>query len=129
MSLLGQARATGLTGGTTLTVPFPTDQTSLSGPLPGLRVGAVRVEVYNQTASGFSLGNVTSVNRTAGQAALITYRADSAADAVTGKSVVLDVERYEFWRNGVEALITVASPVGADNVDPWRMITDSFTWR
>src|SRR5436309_222253 len=39
--LLGQARATVLTGGATLTVPFPTDQTSLSGPLPGLTAGQV----------------------------------------------------------------------------------------
>src|SRR5437016_12595228 len=46
--LVGQARATGLTGGM-LTVPFPTDQTSLSGPLAGLSPGSVTVFVYNQT--------------------------------------------------------------------------------
>src|SRR5204863_388254 len=53
--VVGQARATALTGGTTLTVPFPTNQTSLSGPLAGLSAGAITVEVYNQTASGFNL--------------------------------------------------------------------------
>src|SRR5204862_1449154 len=38
--LLGQVRATALTGGgTTLTVPFPTNQNSLSGVLPGLSPG------------------------------------------------------------------------------------------
>src|SRR5947208_2863155 len=47
--LLAQARATALTGSTSLTVPFPTNATSLSGPLPGLSAGAVTVQVYNQT--------------------------------------------------------------------------------
>jgi hypothetical protein len=47
--VLGQARATVLIGSTTLTVPFPTNATSLIGPLPGLSAGAVQVQVYNQT--------------------------------------------------------------------------------
>src|SRR5262249_57163590 len=56
--VLGQARAAALTGltGTLLTVPFPTNATSLIGPLPGLAAGAVQVQVYNQTGpSGYAL--------------------------------------------------------------------------
>src|SRR5439155_20996353 len=54
--LVGQVRATALTGGgTTLTVPFPTNQNSLSGALPGLSPGTLTVSVYNQTsANNFS---------------------------------------------------------------------------
>src|SRR2546428_415833 len=42
-----------MTGSTTLTVPFPTNATSLSGPLPGLSAGAVTVQVFffNDTAT------------------------------------------------------------------------------
>ena len=69
-----------------------------------------------------------SVARTAGAAILITYQADSAPNPVTGKVVVEAVERYEFWRNGLRVAITLVSPVGADNVDPWRKVTDSFAW-
>src|SRR5438309_971752 len=47
--VLAQARATALTGGTALTVPFPTDATSLGGAHPGLSAGAVDVQVYDQT--------------------------------------------------------------------------------
>jgi hypothetical protein len=50
-TVLGQARATELSGSMTLAVPFPTNATSLIGPLPGLAAGPVRVEVYNQTGS------------------------------------------------------------------------------
>lgn len=69
------------------------------------------------------------VQRAAGPAVLITYQAISAPDAVTGKSVTEAVERYEFWRGGQEVVLTLSAPQGADNVDPWRMITDSFRWQ
>jgi hypothetical protein len=59
---------------------------------------------------------------------LVTYRASSAADAVTGKRVTLDVERYEFWRNGTQVTITLSAPQGSDNVDPWKRVTESFAW-
>src|SRR5207244_3522644 len=47
--VLAQARATALTGSTALTVPFPTDATSLGGAHSGLSAGAVDVQVYDQT--------------------------------------------------------------------------------
>ena len=37
--------------------------------------------------------------------------------------------RYEYWRGGTEAILTLAGPLGADNVDPWRIVSDSFRWR
>jgi hypothetical protein len=76
-----------------------------------------------------TIGTVTTVRRTAGQAVLITYQADSPPNAVTGRSVRLAVERYEFWRAATEAVLTLSGPVGADNVDPWRTVTDAFRWQ
>jgi hypothetical protein len=62
--LVGQARATGLANGV-LTVPMPTNQTSLSGPLAGLGVGTVGVLVYNQTVGGaFNLAGSTNLTVT-----------------------------------------------------------------
>jgi hypothetical protein len=77
---------------------------------------------------GYSPGTVKSVPRKAGQAVLITYRADSAPNPVTNKVAVEAVERYEFWRNGTEVVLTLSAPVGSDNVDPWLKVTDSFAW-
>ena len=34
--------------GTSLTIPYPTNATSFSGPLPGLQAGTITVKVYNQ---------------------------------------------------------------------------------
>lgn len=81
------------------------------------------------SAANYQAGIVTALNRKAGTAVLITYKADAAADPVTGKVVHDAIERYEFWRNGTEVVLTLSGPDGADNVDPWRIVTDSFGWK
>jgi len=78
---------------------------------------------------GYRPGTVTQVHRAAGTVVLLTYQADSSPDPVTGKVVRDAVERYEFWRAGTTARLTLSGPAGADNVDPWRIVTDSFRWR
>jgi hypothetical protein len=73
-------------------------------------------------------GDVSTVTRSAGPVILLTYQQDSAPNPVTGKATTQAVERYEFFRNGQTVALTLAAPVGADNVDPWRRVTDSFHW-
>ena len=80
-------------------------------------------------AQSFEAGTVKMVTRRSGSAVLATYRADAAPNPVTGKVVHDAVERYEFWRAGKAVLLTLAGPQGADNVDPWRIVTDSFGWQ
>jgi hypothetical protein len=82
----------------------------------------------NAAAKNFERGTVKDVTRKAGTAVLATYRADSEPNAVTGKVVHDAVERYTFWRAGKAVVLTLSGPQGADNVDPWRIVTDSFTW-
>ena len=79
-------------------------------------------------APSFTLGDVTTVTRKAGPAVLITYTAASPVDPVAGKSVLTAVERYAFWRSGRDVVLTLSGAKGADNVDPWRTVTDSFRW-
>jgi len=81
-----------------------------------------------QASPKYEAGKVTQLKRKAGPAVLITYRADGQPNEVTGKVIHLDVERYEFWRNGTEVILTLSGPQGADNVDPWKIVTDSFSW-
>jgi len=80
-------------------------------------------------AQHFEAGTVKTVTRRAGTAVLATYRADAPPEPVTGKVVHDDVERYVFWKDGTAVVLTLSCPKGADNVDPWRIVTDSFTWR
>jgi hypothetical protein len=76
----------------------------------------------------FERGSVKAVSRKAGPAIVITYRADSSPDPVTGKVVHDDVERYLLWNAGTEAVIRLSGPQGSDNVDAWKLVTNSFTW-
>jgi hypothetical protein len=77
---------------------------------------------------GYTAGKASTVDRKAGKAVLLTYTADSPPDAVTGKVVHDAVERYSFWKNGKQVDVTLSGPTGADNVDPWRIVTDSLRW-
>jgi hypothetical protein len=97
----------------------PTVASARQAELPAIRSASRRYEP----------GSVTQVRRAGGDVVLVTFKADAPADPVTGKVVHDAVERYEFWRGGTEAILTLAGPVGADNVDPWRIVSDSFRWR
>ncbi len=51
-TFIAQARAISInSNGTSITVPYPTNATSISGPLPGLRAGNITVKVFNQHAN------------------------------------------------------------------------------
>jgi len=63
----------------------------------------------------------------AGEKTTTTRR--SAPDPVTGKSLPLTVDTYEFAKGGKVAVLELSTPVGVDNVDAYRMISESFRWR
>ena len=102
--------------------------TASSPSAPTVQTGRAELTRIRSTATGFVPGDVTTVQRPAGSAVLITYQADSAPNEVTGKVVSDAVERYEFFSGGTEVVLTLSGPVGSDNVDPWRTVTDSFRW-
>ncbi|QBJ89097.1 hypothetical protein D0Z67_01360 [Streptomyces seoulensis] len=87
------------------------------------------VPKLRREVSRFGEANVTQVSRHAGKVVRLEYRGDSATDPVTGKVIRDAFERYAFYRRGHEVDITLSGPVNADNIDPWRVISDSFTWQ
>ena len=64
----------------------------------------------------------------AGPAIKVTYTTTSAPNPVTGKRVVLMVDRYELAKKGRVAVIDLGTPTGVDNVDAYRMMSESFQW-
>ncbi|MEA2168663.1 MAG: hypothetical protein QOF76_1963, partial [Solirubrobacteraceae bacterium] len=95
---------------------------------PGSAASAKQTTVpqLSKSVAGFTLDKVTTVSRTSGSATLITYLAKSKPDPVTNKTVTDAVERYAFFHNGENVVLTLSGPKGADNVDPWRIVTDSL---
>jgi hypothetical protein len=59
----------------------------------------------------------------------VAYNTQSAANAVTGKKLTLVVNRYYLWQGGKRAVVDLGTPQGVDNVDAYRMMIESFTWK
>jgi hypothetical protein len=97
-------------------------------PLTARDARQTEVPKLASSVSGFRPGKVSAVARKAGTAVRITYLAKAKPDPVTGKTGVDAVERYVFFHNGKDVILTLSGPKGADNVDPWKIVTDSVTW-
>lgn len=91
-------------------------------------VNITDVPTVKATVSKFAMGKVTTVVRRGGKAILLTYQGDSAPDPVTGKVVRDAFERYTVYRVGKRVDLTLSGPTNADNVDPWRIVSDSLRW-
>lgn len=127
----GWARADGA-GATVFSDKFNTIRIETAEMATAPTVGSVRGDELPAVASsalGYRAGTVVAATRKAGAVIVATYQMTSAENAVTAKTATLDVERYEFWQDGVLAIVTLSSAAGSDNVDPWRAVTDGFAWR
>ena len=100
--------------------------THASGAITVASARQTEVPKLAATLKGFKLQSVTVVSRPAGQAVTIKYLGYSPPDPVTGKFGVLAFERYAFFHQGREVSLVLSSPLGSDNVDPWRNVTSSL---
>lgn len=104
-----------------------TSATPANAPTAASVAQAIQKEYAKR--AGFGGLKTDTVARKGAQAIHAAFRADSLPDAVTGKAYKDDVERYVYFKSGKEIDITVAGTQGSDNVDPWRIVTDSFQWK
>lgn len=72
---------------------------------------------------------VTGVTLTAGPAVRISYGSNSDPNPVTNKAIRLENDRYYFWRDGKLVILDLSAPAGADNVDQWNLMANSFRWQ
>ncbi|MEA2293380.1 MAG: hypothetical protein QOE86_1019 [Solirubrobacteraceae bacterium] len=99
-----------------------------SGPPTVAQVRKRELPKLASTVQGFRPSKVTTVSRSAGSAVRISYLATAKPNPVTGKTGQDAVERYVFFHKGHAAVLTLSGPKGADNVDPWKIVTDSVRW-
>ncbi len=106
-------------------------QVTLTSAAAQPTANSVRTEqVITLQQTGRAVQNVVvkDVKLPGGPAVLISYTSNSDPNSVTGKQVRLENNRYLFFKNGKLATITLFAPVGADNVDQWLRIANSFKW-
>ncbi len=92
-------------------------------------VRASDVGVLEKTGRAVKIVSVKSVTLPAGKAVLIRYASNSAPNTVTGKQIRLENDRYLFFKAGRLATLDLSAPAGADNVDQWKLMSESFRWR
>lgn len=96
------------------------------GALTSASIKQAEVPKIATSVKTFKLQSITTVSRPAGPAIRIAYLGDSQPNPVTGKIGTLAFERYDFVHNGREVVLLLSSPLGSDNVDPWRKVTSSL---
>jgi hypothetical protein len=104
-------------------------QTSVSSASP--TVGEVlkyEVPMIQKSQANASGAKVESVKLKSGPAILLTYKRDGLPNDVTGKVVREAVERFTFTKGTTRVDLILSCPISADNVDPWRIISNSYTW-
>jgi hypothetical protein len=94
----------------------PTVQSAKQNDVPRLQ----------QSVPAFQLISVTAAHVPAGDGVKIVYRRNSAPDPVTGRQYRDEVEEYEIYANGREVRLDLFGPVGADNVDAYRTMSQSL---
>ncbi|HEV7594699.1 MAG TPA: hypothetical protein VGO33_06855 [Gemmatimonadaceae bacterium] len=99
-----------------------------SAPPTAASVQANEVKQIQSRARAVTVNKVSEVNLPGGKAVLVSYTSNSAPNPVTNKQVRLENQTYIFYRNGKEAMLTLWAPLGADNVDQWKLMADSFRW-
>jgi hypothetical protein len=74
-------------------------------------------------------GGPAAVTISGRPAVKVSYTTRSAANSVTGKRLTLVVDRYYLRHGGKLAVVDLGTPRGVDNVDAYRLMIESFTWK
>lgn len=86
------------------------------------------IAALTQNGRAVQVTQVLDVQLPGGPAVFVEYSSNSEPDAVTGKQVRLENNAYLIFHSGKLATLTLWAPVGADNVDQWKRIAESFKW-
>ena len=99
------------------------------GAPPRAAAVAQTLAAEKRTTPSLQAGTPSSVTIAGRPAIKIPYSTESAANPVTGKRVLLLVDRYVLPGAGRYAVADLGTPKGVDNVDAYRMMIASFKWR
>lgn len=104
---------------------------SLSASQPPTIASARSTEVPRLQSSvpAFELRGITSITVPGGPGVRIVFRRNSDPDPVTGKVYRDEVEEYLVFHAGRLVRMDLYGPVGADNVDAYRTMSQSLTIR
>jgi hypothetical protein len=98
-----------------------------TAPTPAAVTG--QLKALSASSPTLAVTSVKAISLGGQQAVKATYSTESAPNAVTGKRVLLLVDRYALSKGGKVATVDLGTPKGVDNVDAYRMMIQSFRWQ
>jgi hypothetical protein len=87
------------------------------------------LEALKRTTPSLTFKAPQTIQLPAGPAVATRYTTLSPPNSVTGKRVLLIVNRYEMAKGGKVATVDLGTPQGVDNKDAYKLIINSFRWQ
>lgn len=104
-------------------------QSLAASTAPTVASAASDVRRLRASVPAFQLRGVTAVTVPGGQGVRIVFRRNSDPDQVTGKVYRDEVQEYLVFKGGRLVRMDLFGPVGADNVDAYRTMSQSLRIR
>jgi hypothetical protein len=92
-------------------------------------IGSRQAKLLERAVRAFKITRIQKIKLRHGTAIRLAYESNSDPNPVTSKQVRLENSIYYYYRNGKLAAVRVWAPLGADNIDQWNLISNSFLWR
>jgi hypothetical protein len=103
--------------------------TNADGPPDVESIRKNQAESLKKTGRAVRITSIKDIRLSSGPALLMVYQSNSEPDPVVNKQVRLENSSYFYYKNGKLAELRLWAPLGADNVDQWNRISNSFGWR
>jgi hypothetical protein len=103
--------------------------TNAAGPPNVESIRKNQAELLKKTGRAVRIKGIKDIRLSNGPALLMVYQSNSEPDPVVNKQVRLENSSYFYYKNGKLAELRLWAPLGADNVDQWDRISNSFRWR
>jgi hypothetical protein len=100
-----------------------------AGPAPTVQSVQSELAALQQKSPTLKFTAPQQINLKSGLAIKATYTTESPPNPITDKSVLLIVDRYELAHAGKRATVDLGTAKGVDNVDAYRMMSNSFRWQ
>jgi hypothetical protein len=88
-----------------------------------------QAEQIKKTGGAVVINSIKDIQILKSPAVHMVYESNSDLDPVTNKRVRLENDVYYFYKNGSLVELRLWAPLGADNIDQWKRISNSFKWR
>ncbi len=104
-------------------------QMAAGGPLSVSSVKAQELAALAKTTPNLKTTLVKAVKLPAGSAVRVSFTSSGPINAVTGKAPALENDLYVLDHAGKRMMLRLSAPLGSDNVDAWKQMSDSLRWR